>query len=240
MERSGPLSYGDLVVDSDAWEVRLRGDIVDLTKTEFGILVALASRPRSVVTDEELTRHIWGDSWFGDEGNLAVHISKLRAKLGESGSHPRYVRTVRGVGYRFDPDHVTSVRSDGFSEEYVRLVRDPDGAEITTDADLVILAVTTQRTLCFGWPTDGLVGQPIPFLAGPRRRSPLTDRSDLEELLSRGVSSWSGSRPFVRVDGSTASAVYATYLQTTPDGGLAGVRFAFVESDGDDSGTGHG
>ena len=55
MEPSGPLTYGELIINADAWEVRLRGDVVELTKTEFEILVALASRPRSVVTEEELT-----------------------------------------------------------------------------------------------------------------------------------------------------------------------------------------
>ena len=234
------LAYGDLIVNVSAWEVRVGERIVNLTKTEFEILVALAGAPRKVVTHDDLTRTVWGDGWFGDDGNLAVHISKLRRKLGESGLSQRLIRTIRGVGYRFDPGHVAAVDSNAFSAEYLRLVRDPEGTEIITDADLVILAVTTQRVHCFGWPSDGLVGQPIPFLAGPRRRSPLTDRSDLEELLSRGVTSWSGERPFVRADGSTASAVYATYLQTTPENGLGGVRFAFVESDGDDSGTGHG
>ena len=82
MEPSGPLTYGELIIDADAWEVRLRGDIVELTKTEFEILVALASRPRSVVTEEELTLLVWGESWFGDDGNLAVHVSKMRAKAG--------------------------------------------------------------------------------------------------------------------------------------------------------------
>jgi DNA-binding response OmpR family regulator len=50
-----------------------------------------------------LVRLVWGDGWFGDDNNVAVHVSKLRRKLGESGLHPRFIRTVRSVGYRFDP-----------------------------------------------------------------------------------------------------------------------------------------
>lgn len=94
----------DLVIDVAAWEVLLRGEPVDLTKTEFQLLVALASRPRRVLTNEDLTELLWGEGWYGDDGNIAVHISKLRSKLGESGIHQRHIRTVRGVGYRFEPE----------------------------------------------------------------------------------------------------------------------------------------
>lgn len=97
------LAYGDLIVNVSAWEVRVGERIVNLTKTEFEILVALAGAPRKVVTHDDLTRTVWGDGWFGDDGNLAVHISKLRRKLGESGLSQRLIRTIRGVGYRFDP-----------------------------------------------------------------------------------------------------------------------------------------
>ena len=99
-------SDGDLQIDRAAWEVRLRGLPVELTKTEFLVLVALAERPRRVVTRDELTRIVWGDGWFGDDGNVAVHVSKLRHKLGESGSTPRFIATVRGVGYRFEARRV--------------------------------------------------------------------------------------------------------------------------------------
>ena len=97
------LAYGDLCIDVSAWEVRVGDRIVNLTKTEFEILFALATAPRKVVTHDDLTRRVWGDGWFGDDGNLAVHISKLRRKLGESGPSQRLIRTIRGVGYRFDP-----------------------------------------------------------------------------------------------------------------------------------------
>jgi DNA-binding winged helix-turn-helix (wHTH) protein len=106
-------TYGELDIDARAWEARLGGAVVDLTRTEFEILALLASRPREVVTDEEITREIWGHGWFGDDNNLAVHVSKLRRKLGESGSQPRYIRTVRGVGYRFEPGRDSALSADG-------------------------------------------------------------------------------------------------------------------------------
>jgi DNA-binding response OmpR family regulator len=77
---------------------------VTLTKTEFRLLAALAARPRVVLTDEELTAVLWGSNWYGDANNLAVHMCKLRARLGESGIRPRYIRSVSGVGRRFEPD----------------------------------------------------------------------------------------------------------------------------------------
>lgn len=113
LQSEGPLEFQDLVIDVDAWEVLRHGAPVSLTKTEFLILVALASRPRRVVTADELTVQVWGDTWFGDDGNIAVHVSKLRHKLGESGLAPRYIRTIRGVGYRFDP---APARHTGASE----------------------------------------------------------------------------------------------------------------------------
>ena len=98
-----PARFDDLVIDRAAWEVR-RGDTpVPLTKTEFLLLALLSGQPRRVITGDEITRAIWGEHWIGDDGNIAVHVSNLRKKLGESGLDPRFIRTVRGVGYRFDP-----------------------------------------------------------------------------------------------------------------------------------------
>ena len=97
------LACGELTIDIPAWEVRAGSRIVNLTKTEFELLVVLATSPRKVVTHDDLTRTVWGDGWFGDDGNLAVHISRLRRKLGESGLSQRLIRTIRGVGYRFNP-----------------------------------------------------------------------------------------------------------------------------------------
>lgn len=97
------MHFGDLIIDIPAWEVSLRGSPIALTRTEFRLLAALASRPRVVLSNEELTEILWGSNWYGDDNNLAVHVCKLRSRLGESGERPRYIRTVRGVGYRFEP-----------------------------------------------------------------------------------------------------------------------------------------
>jgi DNA-binding response OmpR family regulator len=98
------LNFGNLVIDLPAWEARLLGSPIILTKTEFRLRAALAARPRVVLTNEELTAILWGCNWYGDDNNLAVHVCKRRARLGESGIRPRFIRTVRGVRYRFEPN----------------------------------------------------------------------------------------------------------------------------------------
>jgi DNA-binding response OmpR family regulator len=93
-----------LEVDTAAREVRLDGRVVELTRIEFELLDALAARPRVAMTRAQLLEAVWGPSWFGDDHVVDVHMSKLRQKLGEDPREPRFVRTVRGVGYRLDAE----------------------------------------------------------------------------------------------------------------------------------------
>ena len=95
--------FGDLVLDPSAREVR-RGDRpVELTRLEFDLLEALSERPRVVFSRRQLLERAWGADWVGDEHLVEVHIANLRRKLGDDPHHPRYIRTVRGVGYRMGP-----------------------------------------------------------------------------------------------------------------------------------------
>src|SRR5574341_990948 len=95
--------FGDLVVDPAAREVR-RGDApVELTRLEFDLLDALSERPRMVLSRRQLLERAWGSDWLGDEHLVEVHIANLRRKLGDDPRSPRYIRTVRGVGYRMGP-----------------------------------------------------------------------------------------------------------------------------------------
>jgi DNA-binding response OmpR family regulator len=75
------------------------GRVLALTRTEYGLLVALASRPDRVLTRRQLLDEVWGVDWFGDEQVVDVHLGHVRRKLGDSASHPRYIRTARGAGY---------------------------------------------------------------------------------------------------------------------------------------------
>jgi DNA-binding response OmpR family regulator len=71
-----------------------------LTRTEFDVLAALSSRPGVVLSRRQLLELVWGDSWVGNDNIVDVHVGHLRRKLGDNPSLPRYVTTVRGVGYR--------------------------------------------------------------------------------------------------------------------------------------------
>ena len=71
-----------------------------LTRTEFDVLAALSSRPAVVFSRRQLLEAVWGDSWVGNAHLVDVHVGHLRRKLGDDPADPRYVITVRGVGYR--------------------------------------------------------------------------------------------------------------------------------------------
>jgi DNA-binding response OmpR family regulator len=96
----GTRRIGDLEIDPQAREVRLSGEQVELTKIEFDLLDALSAEPRVVFSRERLLERVWGGEWFGDDHVVDVHIANLRTKLSDDPRTPRYVRTVRGVGYR--------------------------------------------------------------------------------------------------------------------------------------------
>lgn len=98
--RPQELRFGDLQVDVPGRDVWLAGEPVALTRTEFDLLVALAERPQMAFTRRQLIEHVWGQTWVGDEHLVDVHVGHLRRKLGDDAAEGRFVRTVRGVGYR--------------------------------------------------------------------------------------------------------------------------------------------
>lgn len=99
----GPPADLGLVVDANARAAYIGGRDIGLTPSEFALLAHLADQPGIAIADKDLLAAMWGAPWHGETTPLQVHVSRLRRKLGESGSRPRYVRTVRGLGYRFDP-----------------------------------------------------------------------------------------------------------------------------------------
>ncbi len=94
-----PLRVGGLEVDPEARTVGVDGQPVDLTRTEFDLLAAMAARPRAAFTRRQLIEAVWGEDWYGDEHVVDVHVGHLRRKLADDAARPRFVRTVRGVGY---------------------------------------------------------------------------------------------------------------------------------------------
>jgi DNA-binding response OmpR family regulator len=95
-----PRVFGELSVDVAGREVHLGAEAVALTRTEFDVLEALSARPALVFSRRQLIDSVWGQTWVGDEHLVDVHIGHLRRKLGDDPGSPRYVRTVRGIGYR--------------------------------------------------------------------------------------------------------------------------------------------
>ncbi len=92
------ISIGDLVVDAVRHEVRLKGALINLTATEFKLLLQLAAQPGRAYTREQLLNRIVGRGVVVIDRNIDVHIRSLRKKLGHSG---QLIQTIRGVGYRF-------------------------------------------------------------------------------------------------------------------------------------------
>ena len=98
-----PSEFGALSIDLSGREVRVAGELVDLTRTEFDVLAALAAHPRMVFTRVQLIEAVWGGAWIGDEHLVDVHVGHVRRKLGDDSGAPVFIRTVRGVGYRMGP-----------------------------------------------------------------------------------------------------------------------------------------
>jgi DNA-binding response OmpR family regulator len=96
------LVHGVRKVDVDGRRVFRDGTELDLTRTEFDLLTELMRTPARVWTREALLRSVWGTEWASDTHLVEVHIGNLRRKLGEEKDGPRYIRTVRGVGYRME------------------------------------------------------------------------------------------------------------------------------------------
>lgn len=100
---SGPvIRAGALVISTEYRTVELNGKSIELTAKEFDLLNFLASNPGRVYTREQLLNQVWDYDHPGDTSTVTVHIRRLRAKTEEDPGRPRHVKTVWGVGYKFD------------------------------------------------------------------------------------------------------------------------------------------
>ena len=97
----GPIEIGPLRLDRARRGAVLDGEELDLTRKEFELLELLMSEAGSVITRERLIDEVWDVNWFGSTKTLDVHVSGLRRKLADSSRSPRFIHTVRGVGFRF-------------------------------------------------------------------------------------------------------------------------------------------
>jgi two-component system response regulator VanR len=97
------IAFSGLVLDRDTHECILNEKKLSLTPTEFSILWVLCSNRGRVVSSEELFREVWGDKYFTNSNNtVMVHIRHLREKMHDNAEHPKYIKTVWGVGYKIE------------------------------------------------------------------------------------------------------------------------------------------
>ena len=95
------ITIGDITLDLEAYTVTKAGEDVVLRQKEYEILTLLMTNAGKVITRDRLFDEVWGTDWLGDTRTLDVHMSWLRGKLEDDPTHPVYLQTVRGVGYRF-------------------------------------------------------------------------------------------------------------------------------------------
>ena len=94
---------GNVSVDPRSRTVEANGQPVDLTTREFDLLLYLASHPAEVFTREQLLERVWNYEWYGDASTVTVHVRRLRMKVEPDADNPRHIKTVWGVGYKWEP-----------------------------------------------------------------------------------------------------------------------------------------
>jgi DNA-binding response OmpR family regulator len=101
---SSAAHYGALAVDLVAREVRIGDELIPLPPREFDLLAYMAQRPRRAFSRTDLLRQVWSasDTWLGP-ATVTEHVRRLRRRIEDDPAHPRWVQTVRGIGYRFEP-----------------------------------------------------------------------------------------------------------------------------------------
>jgi DNA-binding response OmpR family regulator len=97
----GVIRFDDLTIDTGARVVEVDGEEPELTALEFDLLIALSDAPGLVLTRRQLIERVWGWDFVGDERVVDVHIRNLRRKLGDDAVEPRFITTIREVGYKF-------------------------------------------------------------------------------------------------------------------------------------------
>jgi DNA-binding response OmpR family regulator len=101
-EHKGIKRFKDLVIDEESYEVYLKDKKITFTAKEFQILNCLSNQPNRVFTKEQLFNQVWGFDDFGDFNTVTVHIRKIREKIESNSKKPIYIKTIWGVGYKFE------------------------------------------------------------------------------------------------------------------------------------------
>lgn len=96
------LKNGDLIVEVGAFKAFLDGEILELNVKEFQLLVFFMRNIGQVFSKKQLYENIWNEVYYGDDNTVMVHISRLREKLKDNPKSPKYIRTIKGLGYRME------------------------------------------------------------------------------------------------------------------------------------------
>lgn len=95
------VKFGNLEIHKDTLEVLKNGESIEFTAKEFKLLNYLIDNPNRIISKEMICREVWGEDFFGYDNTITVHIRKLRKKIEEDPSKPKYILTVVGLGYKF-------------------------------------------------------------------------------------------------------------------------------------------
>lgn len=98
----GVIQIGHLLIEEEKFEARLKDELLDLTPKEFELLLYLVKHQGKVLTRDQLLNAVWNYDYVGDSRIVDVHVSHLRDKIEEDTRKPKYIKTIRGIGYKFE------------------------------------------------------------------------------------------------------------------------------------------
>ena len=98
------LSYDGLLIDFDARSVTTENEMFELPPKEFDVLIYCAKNQGRILTKQQIYEAVWGEPYVYDDSNIMAGISRLRKKLEADPGNPKYIQTVKGIGYRFNKE----------------------------------------------------------------------------------------------------------------------------------------
>lgn len=201
------LEFDGLRIDVNGRRVMRSEQELQLTRSEFDLLVELARSPGIVMDAERLFRAIWGSELVGDGHAIEVQVSRLRSKLGESGLSSNFITTVRGAGYRFDGAPLNDI------------------VVLEYDRSLRVLAVRPGDRPFFGWHPHEVIGQYFLLIAGPNGKLAQGDAVQmLQAIVATGQLDSDAPYEVQCADGSTQLQRARHELFVDSNGNFDGAR----------------
>lgn len=166
------LKINGLEIDRDGHNVSVDGRPVELTKSEYSLLLSLATHPGKAFTQRELLGLMWGGEWNVDTTPLQVHVSRLRDKLSDSVTQPRFIQTIRGYGYRFKSAFLTEDVNEDTSESSAlylepKLTAQVVPCSVIIGVDRIIQWADSRVDQLLGFSPEELIGKSFYKLVHP-------------------------------------------------------------------------